>query len=146
MRDNGKGVSTGSGPGSPRGQPAWGGGCDRVSRLERNRLGCRVALNHTRASEDACAPVPVATARGTDLIGLIMIQLPKIILASASPRRTEILRTVGWPFETLAVDIDESRRDGEDAAGYVQRLALDKTETAAARRPELTVWGAGTTV
>src|SRR2546421_4809862 len=76
----------------------------------------------------------------------IMIQLPKIILASASPRRTEILRTVGWPFETLAVDIDESRRDGEDAAGYVQRLALDKAETAAARRRDLTVVGADTTV
>ena len=75
-----------------------------------------------------------------------MIQLPKIILASASPRRTEILRTVGWPFETLAVDIDESRRDGEDAAGYVQRLALDKAETAAARRRDLTVVGADTTV
>ena len=61
-----------------------------------------------------------------------MIELPKIILASASPRRAEILRTVGWPFETLAVDIDESRREGEDAADYVQRLALEKAETAVA--------------
>src|SRR2546421_2502220 len=62
----------------------------------------------------------------------IMIELPKIILASASPRRAEILRTVGWPFETLAVDIDESRREGEDADDYVQRLALEKAEAAAA--------------
>ncbi|HEX7720621.1 MAG TPA: Maf family protein [Pyrinomonadaceae bacterium] len=61
-----------------------------------------------------------------------MIELPEIILASASPRRAEILRTVGWPFETLAVDIDESRRDGETAADYVQRLALEKAEAAAA--------------
>ena len=76
----------------------------------------------------------VATAAGIDLIGLIVIELPKIILASASPRRAEILRTVGWPFEPLAVDIDESRRDGEDAADYVRRLALDKAEAAAARR------------
>ena len=60
-----------------------------------------------------------------------MIELPKIILASASPRRAEILRTVGWPFETLAVDIDESRRAGEDATNYVRRLALEKAEAAA---------------
>ena len=61
-----------------------------------------------------------------------MIELPQIILASASPRRAEILRTVGWPFETLAVDIDESRREAEDATDYVQRLALEKAEAAAA--------------
>ena len=61
-----------------------------------------------------------------------MIELPKIILASASPRRAEILRTVGWPFETLAVDIDESRRAGENATNYVRRLALEKAEAAAA--------------
>ena len=67
-----------------------------------------------------------------DLIGRIMIELPKIILASASPRRAEILRTVGWPFEALAVDIDESRRDGEDAVDYVRRLALEKAEAAMA--------------
>src|SRR2546423_14063075 len=75
-----------------------------------------------------------------------MIELPKIILASASPRRAEILRTVGWPFETLAVHIDESRRGGEDAADYVQRLALGKAEAAAAQRRDLTVIGADTTV
>ena len=61
-----------------------------------------------------------------------MQQLPKIILASASPRRAEILRTVGWPFETLVVNIDESRHDDEDAAMYVQRLAQQKAEAAAA--------------
>jgi septum formation protein len=76
----------------------------------------------------------------------IMIELPKIILASASPRRAEILRTVGWPFETLTVDIDETRREGEDATDYVQRLALEKAEAAAAQRGDLTVIGADTTV
>src|SRR5882724_10301596 len=73
-----------------------------------------------------------------DLIDEIMIELPKIILASASPRRAEILRTVGWPFETLAVDIDESRREGEDATDYVQRFALEKAEAAAAQLSDLT--------
>ena len=75
-----------------------------------------------------------------------MIELPRIILASASPRRAEILRTVGWPFETLPVDIDESRRDGEEAANYVQRLAREKAEAAAARHPESLIVGADTTV
>jgi septum formation protein len=72
--------------------------------------------------------------------------LPKIVLASASPRRAEILRTVGWPFETLAVEIDESRRNGEDAVTYVKRLAREKAEAAAARVANLPVLGADTTV
>ena len=75
-----------------------------------------------------------------------MTNLPKIILASASPRRAEILRTIGWPFEALAVHIDESRRQGESAAAYVQRLAREKAETAAALTIELNVVGADTTV
>ena len=75
-----------------------------------------------------------------------MIDLPKIILASASPRRAEILQTIGWPFEALAVHIDESRGQNEDAANYVQRLARGKAETAAARTVGLNVVGADTTV
>jgi septum formation protein len=75
-----------------------------------------------------------------------MTDLPKIILASASPRRAEILRTIGWPFDTLAVHIDESRRQDEAAATYVQRLAREKAETAAALTDGLNVVGADTTV
>jgi septum formation protein len=75
-----------------------------------------------------------------------MIDLPKIILASASPRRAEILRTIGWPFDALAVHIDESRRRDESAATYVQRLAREKAETAAALTVGLNVVGADTTV
>jgi septum formation protein len=75
-----------------------------------------------------------------------VINLPKIILASASPRRAEILRIANWPFHTLAVNIDESRRDGEAAAAYVQRLAREKAEAAALKVRELSVVGADTTV
>lgn len=75
-----------------------------------------------------------------------LIELPKIILASASPRRAEILRTVGWPFETLVVNIDESRRENEDAAGYVQRLAREKAEAAAQKTRDKIVVAADTTV
>src|SRR6266849_5092983 len=75
-----------------------------------------------------------------------MITGTKLILASASPRRAEILRTVGWPFAALAVDIDESRGVGEEAAAYVERVARAKAEAAALRVPRATVLGADTVV
>lgn len=74
-----------------------------------------------------------------------MIELPKIVLASASPRRAEILRTVGWPFVTSPVQIDESRRAGETATEYVQRLAIEKAE-AVTQSNDVTIVGADTTV
>jgi septum formation protein len=72
--------------------------------------------------------------------------MEKLLLASASPRRAEILRAVGWPFETLAMDIDETFLSGESAVQAVERLALGKAEAAAARHPRLLVLGADTTV
>ena len=38
--------------------------------------------------------------------------LEPLVLASSSPRRSEILRNVGWPFETQPADVDDSMRDG----------------------------------
>jgi septum formation protein len=76
----------------------------------------------------------------------VIIELPRIVLASASPRRAEILRTVGWPFDTLPVDIDETRRADENAIDYVQRLAREKADAAAARLPASTILAADTTV
>jgi septum formation protein len=55
----------------------------------------------------------------------------KIVLASKSPRRAEILRAVGWEFEAVAANIDETRRESEDAVTYVKRLAQTKAETVA---------------
>jgi len=75
-----------------------------------------------------------------------MIELPKIILASASPRRAELLRTVDWPYETFPVDIDETRRAAEKAIDYVQRLAREKANAAATFRPESMIVAADTTV
>jgi septum formation protein len=62
------------------------------------------------------------------------IALPKLLLASGSPRRAEILRAVGWPFEALAANIDETRRDVESADVYVKRLAREKAEAASQLR------------
>ena len=74
------------------------------------------------------------------------LTLPRIVLASGSPRRAEILRTLGWPFEARAVNIDESRMPGEDAATYVQRLAREKAMTASTKFLGMAVVGADTTV
>lgn len=55
----------------------------------------------------------------------------KIVLASKSPRRAEILRAVDWEFEAVAANIDETRRESEDAVSYVKRLARAKAKTVA---------------
>ena len=75
-----------------------------------------------------------------------IIQLPKIILASGSPRRAEILKTVNWPFEIVAPDIDETRQTNEAAVPYVQRLARSKAEAVALRVSGSLIVAADTTV
>lgn len=77
---------------------------------------------------------------------LVELRLQHLVLASASPRRAEILRSVGWDFETLPVDIDETHTDGEDAVDYVERLSREKAEAAARCVPDGLVLGADTTV
>lgn len=53
-----------------------------------------------------------------------------LILASASPRRAELLRSAGYEFDIHAVEIDESPRPGEPPVEYVERLALEKSAQA----------------
>jgi len=72
--------------------------------------------------------------------------LPKIVLASASPRRAEILRAAGWDFAALPANADESLRQGEAAATYVERVALDKARFVTAQLQTGVVAGADTTV
>ena len=70
----------------------------------------------------------------------------KLVLASTSPRRAEILRAVGWPFETLAPNVDETRAPDEDAVVYVKRLARAKAEAVAGKRESGLVLAADTVV
>ncbi len=74
------------------------------------------------------------------------MKLPLLILASGSPRRAEILDSVGWKFLRDVPDIDEAERPDEPADIYVQRLARTKAEVVAARHPGEIVLGADTTV
>lgn len=55
----------------------------------------------------------------------------KLILASSSPRRAEILRHAGLSFEAFPANVDESRLPRESAPHYVRRLALAKARRAA---------------
>jgi septum formation protein len=55
-----------------------------------------------------------------------MKPFPTIVLASASPRRQELLRQLGIPHSVLAVGVDESTLPGESAAQLAQRLARTK--------------------
>ena len=73
-------------------------------------------------------------------------KLPKIILASRSPRRAEILDAVGWSHEIIVAGVDETLRAGERPLDYVQRLALAKAEAVAAKVEQGLVLGADTTV
>ena len=70
----------------------------------------------------------------------------RLVLASASPRRAEILRAVGWPHETEAADVDETMRGGEPPVAYVERLAREKAGAVARARLFGLVLGADTAV
>ena len=62
-----------------------------------------------------------------------MTEARQLILASASPRRSEILRGLGLGFEIEPADIDESRLSDEAAEIYVERIARSKADNR--RRP-----------
>ena len=70
----------------------------------------------------------------------------KLVLASKSQRRVEILNAVGWPFESIPANIDETRHSDEDAVSYVKRLAQEKAEKVAQGIPSGLVLGADTIV
>lgn len=70
-----------------------------------------------------------------------------LILASNSPRRRDLLRLAGIPFEAIASHIEESVGPGESPEQYVRRLALEKAEEVARRvAPDTYVLGADTEV
>jgi septum formation protein len=68
-----------------------------------------------------------------------------LILASRSPRRQEILQRAGIPFLVRPAEVDETPRRGEEACGYVERLAREKAEAVEAG-PGDVVLGADTVV
>ena len=70
----------------------------------------------------------------------------RLVLASASPRRRELLAALGVDAAVRPVDVDESVRPGEPPGDYVERLAGAKAQAAAAQVPGAVVVGADTAV
>lgn len=69
---------------------------------------------------------------------------PRVILASQSPRRRELLTLVGIPHEVRPADIDESYQAGETPRAHAERLAREKARTIA--MPDAVVIGSDTIV
>lgn len=72
--------------------------------------------------------------------------MERIILASASPRRAELLKSAQLDFEVSVPNIDEKKFDGESPEDLVKRLSLSKAKAVSAKFPEHWVLGADTTV
>jgi septum formation protein len=73
----------------------------------------------------------------------------RLILASASPRRAELLAAAGFACDVVPADVDEALREGEAPEAYVRRLADEKSAAVLARVPaaaDAIVIGADTTV
>jgi nucleoside triphosphate pyrophosphatase len=71
---------------------------------------------------------------------------PRIVLASQSPRRRELLTLIGIAHEVIPAGLDETILPDESPAAYVERLACDKALAIAGRVPDAFVIGADTTV
>ena len=72
--------------------------------------------------------------------------VPELILASASPRRRELLEQVGLVSQVIPAEINETPLPGEKPDDYVLRLSLEKARTVAASHRELPVLAADTAV
>lgn len=70
----------------------------------------------------------------------------RIILASQSPRRRELLSLIGIPHEVRPADLDETVLPGEESESHAERLARSKAETVGAQDPAACVIGADTIV
>jgi septum formation protein len=72
--------------------------------------------------------------------------IKRIILASHSPRRRELLTALGIVFEVIGTDLDESMTAGETVEEHVLRLAGQKAWAVSSRNPDALVLGADTVV
>ena len=71
---------------------------------------------------------------------------PRIVLASQSPRRAELLRMLGLQFDVVPADIDETYTPGESGPLHAERLAKEKAALIAAQQPDAIVIGSDTVV
>jgi septum formation protein len=72
--------------------------------------------------------------------------MPHIVLASASPRRKELLSGIGLSFLIVPSEVDEDHINGESPDVHVSRLALAKASEVSTKMPDFWVLGADTIV
>jgi septum formation protein len=77
---------------------------------------------------------------------MLLQNKPALILASSSPRRQELLREAGIPFQVHAAHINEDQIPGERADEYALRLSREKAQAVATYYPQSYVLGADTIV
>jgi septum formation protein len=75
-----------------------------------------------------------------------MTASPRVVLASQSPRRRELLSLIGVPHTVRPADIDETYLPGEQPRAHAERLAREKASTVAAADPDALVIGSDTIV
>ena len=104
-------------------------------------------LDHAQRGSDASRPstTPPSAALASAGPGAGRAGVA-LTLASASPRRRELLAALGLPFDVTPADVDETIAPGEDATGAVVRLARAKAEAVAWRDWDGLVLGADTVV
>lgn len=71
--------------------------------------------------------------------------MPRLILASSSRYRRELLSRLGLPFESLSPEIDEQPGPGESAATVARRLAREKAQAIARQHPDAVIIGSDQT-
>jgi len=72
--------------------------------------------------------------------------LPRVILASQSPRRRDLLTLIGIPHEVCPADVDESVHLNEAPVPHCERLARAKADALAASNPDAVIVGSDTIV
>lgn len=77
---------------------------------------------------------------------IIIISMKKLILASQSPRRRELLEKCGIPFTCEPADIDETIDDSRDLSEEIKRLSLAKAAVILKKHPDAVVVGSDTIV
>jgi septum formation protein len=75
------------------------------------------------------------------LLALFGVKTMRLVLASGSPYRRELLQRLGLPFDVDAPQVDEAAREGESATALVARLAEAKARVVGGRHPQALVIG-----
>ena len=72
--------------------------------------------------------------------------IPPLVLASQSPRRSQLLQMIGLRFDVCPADVDETYTAGEEPTAHAERLAREKAWKVAQERPDAIVVGSDTVV